>query len=102
MWLVVTYFLHTTGELCLSPIGLSTVTKLSPQKWTGFCMGAWFLTIANAHLLAAAVAGLTGSGKTEAGEELTGTAAVMQYSDVFQQVAYVAFGAAKRPSHPRH
>lgn len=58
-WLVLMYLLHTTGELCLSPVGLSAVTKLAPQRWVGFCMGAWFLTIANAHLLAAGIAQLT-------------------------------------------
>lgn len=46
------YLLHTTGELSLSPVGLSIVTKLSPQKTVGFVMGAWFLSIAFAHQLA--------------------------------------------------
>ena len=59
-WMVFCYLLHTTGELCLSPVGLSAVTKLAPKRWVGFCMGAWFLTIANAHLLAAGIARLTG------------------------------------------
>jgi len=56
-WLVLAYFFHTTGELCISPVGLSTVTKLVPRSLTGFVMGAWFLTISNAHLIAAALAG---------------------------------------------
>jgi POT family proton-dependent oligopeptide transporter len=43
MWLTVTYFLHTAGELCLSPVGLSTFTKLAPAKVVGFMMGVWFL-----------------------------------------------------------
>ena len=42
-WIILIYFLHTLGELCLSPVGLSSVTKLSPQRIVGFMMGMWFL-----------------------------------------------------------
>lgn len=56
------YMLHTTGELFLSPIGLSMVTKLAPAKMTGQVMGAWFLSFAFANSLAAALAQLTGGG----------------------------------------
>ena len=42
-WLVVTYFLHTVGELCLSPVGLSSVTKLAPAGRVGQMMGVWFI-----------------------------------------------------------
>jgi proton-dependent oligopeptide transporter, POT family len=45
MWLVSVYFLQTIGELCLSPVGLSTVTKLSPSRMVGLMMGVWFLSI---------------------------------------------------------
>jgi proton-dependent oligopeptide transporter, POT family len=45
MWLVSVYFLQTIGELCLSPIGLSTVTKLSPPRMVGLMLGVWFLSI---------------------------------------------------------
>jgi POT family proton-dependent oligopeptide transporter len=45
MWLVVVYFLQTVGELCLSPVGLSTVTKLSPARMVGLMLGVWFLSI---------------------------------------------------------
>jgi POT family proton-dependent oligopeptide transporter len=58
MWLVVTYFLHTTGELCLSPVGLSSVTKLSPQRLVGQMMGIWFMGSALGNLIAGLVAGL--------------------------------------------
>jgi POT family proton-dependent oligopeptide transporter len=92
MWMVLCYLLHTTGELCLSPVGLSAVTKLAPQRWVGFCMGAWFLTIANAHLIAAAIAALTGG--SEDGAELTGYEAVQQYGHVFDQVGWFGLGAA--------
>ena len=58
MWLVVTYFFHTTGELCLSPVGLSSITKLSPQRFVGQMMGIWFMAAALGSLLAGLVAGL--------------------------------------------
>jgi len=51
-FLIAMYFFHTTGELSLSPVGLSVVTKLSPAKTVGFVMGAWFLSIAFAHKIA--------------------------------------------------
>ena len=57
MWLVVTYFLHTVGELALSPIGLSSVTKLSPQRLVGQMMGIWFMGSALGNLIAGLVAG---------------------------------------------
>ncbi|MEX1365412.1 MAG: oligopeptide:H+ symporter, partial [Nannocystaceae bacterium] len=56
------YLLHTTGELFLSPIGLSMVTKLAPKHMTGSVMGAWFLSFAFANSLAASIAQLTGAG----------------------------------------
>ena len=45
-WLLLGYLLHTTGELCLSPVGLSMVTKLSPRRLVSTVMGAWFLATA--------------------------------------------------------
>jgi proton-dependent oligopeptide transporter, POT family len=44
-WLTLTYLLHTVGELCLSPVGLSAMTKLAPARIGGLMMGAWFLSI---------------------------------------------------------
>jgi POT family proton-dependent oligopeptide transporter len=57
MWLVVTYFLHTVGELCISPIGLSAITKLSPKSRVGQMMGVWFVGAALGNLFAGLVAG---------------------------------------------
>ena len=57
VWLVVTYFLHTVGELCLSPVGLSSVTKLSPRPLVGQMMGIWFMATALGNLMAGLVAG---------------------------------------------
>jgi POT family proton-dependent oligopeptide transporter len=56
-WLVVTYFLHTTGELCLSPIGLSATTKLSPKPLVGQMMGIWFMGAALGNVVAGLIAG---------------------------------------------
>ncbi|MEM7352269.1 MAG: peptide MFS transporter [Acidobacteriota bacterium] len=58
-WLVVVYLLHTCGELCLSPVGLSTVSRLAPQRFTGQMMGVWFLSISLGNLTAGQLAGQT-------------------------------------------
>ena len=60
--LVFLYLLHTTGELFISPIGLSMVTKLAPKNIAGTAMGGWFLSFAIANLLGGQIAALTGSG----------------------------------------
>jgi POT family proton-dependent oligopeptide transporter len=56
-WLVVVYFFHTIGELCLSPVGLSSVTKLSPRRLVGQMMGTWFMGTALGNLVAGLWAG---------------------------------------------
>lgn len=56
-WLVVTYFLHTCGELSLSPVGLSSITKLAPKNRVGQMMGIWFVGAALGNLFAGLVAG---------------------------------------------
>jgi len=65
-WLMLTYLLHTTGELCLSPVGLSNVTKLSPPRFVGQMMGTWFLGAAIGNLIAGLVGGEVGGGGAEA------------------------------------
>src|SRR6266576_2975688 len=57
-WLIGLYFLHTIGELCLSPVGLSIVTKLAPQRIVGAMMGVWFVSIAVGNMLAGMAGGL--------------------------------------------
>ncbi len=52
MWLVVSYLLQTLGELCLSPVGLSAMTKLAPVRIAGLVMGVWFLALAVGNYLA--------------------------------------------------
>ncbi|MCR9132881.1 MAG: peptide MFS transporter [bacterium] len=63
-WLIFTYLFHTFGELSLSPVGLSLVTKLSPHRYAGQMMGMWFLSIAMGNLFAGLIAGSL-SGGTE-------------------------------------
>jgi len=52
MWLIVCYFLHTFGEMFLSPVGLSGMTKLAPTRAVGFVMGVWFLSVGIGNWLA--------------------------------------------------
>ena len=59
-WLLLTYLLHTMGELCLSPVGLSAVTKLSPPRYVGQMMGVWFMGAALGNLIAGLLAGFFG------------------------------------------
>jgi POT family proton-dependent oligopeptide transporter len=58
MWLVVLYLCHTIGELLLSPVGLSTVTKLAPTRLVGSMMGVWFLALSLGNFIGGSVAGL--------------------------------------------
>jgi POT family proton-dependent oligopeptide transporter len=58
-WLLLGYLLHTTGELCLSPVGLSMVTKLSPAHLVSTVMGGWFLATSASQFLAAIIAQFT-------------------------------------------
>jgi POT family proton-dependent oligopeptide transporter len=60
-WLIGLYFLQMLGELCLSPVGLSMVTKLSPARIVGFMMGIWFFATAMGNYVAGWVAGLVGN-----------------------------------------
>jgi POT family proton-dependent oligopeptide transporter len=56
-WLIMTYLIHTFGELCLSPVGLSSVTKLAPRRLVGQMMGTWFLATSLGNLIAGLLAG---------------------------------------------
>ena len=56
-WLVATYFLHTVGELCLSPVALSAVSKLSPRRFSGQMMGVFVLTYAMGNVIAGLLSG---------------------------------------------
>jgi POT family proton-dependent oligopeptide transporter len=57
LWLTVVYLLHTVGELCLSPVGLSAMTKLAPARIGGLMMGVWFLATSVGNFIAGRLAG---------------------------------------------
>lgn len=80
-WMIFTYFLHTVGELCLSPVGLSTVTKLAPPKLASLLMGVWLLSSFFGNLIAGQVSSATSS---------LGAGSVYQVL----AVAAIAFGVA--------
>lgn len=86
------YLLHTTGELFLSPIGLSMVTKLAPRNISGTAMGGWFLSFAMANYLAGAIAAL--SGAEEGAEALTMAEGLDKYISTFSTIGLVLVGFA--------
>ena len=93
-WLLLGYLLQTTGELCLSPVGLSLVTKLSPASIVSTIMGAWFLATAFSHLVAAGIAKMTGVQEGGEGAAIPPpTETVNVYGDVFGGIALAACAA---------
>ena len=93
--LVFTYLLHTTGELCLSPVGLSQITKLSPPILVSTLMAVWFLAVSAAEYIGAIIAALSGS-KTAGGQVLDPSAALRTSLHMFGVIGWVgiAFGVA--------
>jgi POT family proton-dependent oligopeptide transporter len=89
--ITVVYLLHTTGELFISPIGLSMVTKMAPKNIAGTAMGAWFLSFAMANYLGGIIASMTG-GHGEDGGALDAAAGLAKYTEVFSILAYVLLG----------
>mgnify|MGYP001218348493 FL=1 len=81
VFLVLMYLFHTMGELNLSPVGLSMITKLSPKKAVGFVMGAWFLSIALANKMAGLIGELTAS--DDLGETASKTETLAVYSNTY-------------------
>jgi POT family proton-dependent oligopeptide transporter len=88
MFLILLYLLHTLGELALSPVGLSLVTKLAPAKVVGFMMGFWFLSSAIAHQ-----AGKWIASETAADPNATKEQTMNQALEVFNNVGLFALGA---------
>lgn len=89
VWLALAYLLHTTGELCLSPVGLSMVARLSVARVTAMMMGVWFLSSAGAHYLGGIVASLMSVQET-GGEAIDPTKSLWIYAGVFQDLAIAA------------
>ncbi len=90
-WLVLAYLLHTTGELSLSPVGLSAVTKLSIPRVVGVSMGTWFLATALSETLATRLAKLAAI-DTTAGETADPAVALETYTKLFEFLMYVGIG----------
>ncbi len=88
IWMVLAYFLHTIGELCLSPVGLSSVTKLAPVKVVGFMMGVWFLATAASEFIAVVLANLAQI-DTTAGEVNDVGMALASYTELFTKLFWV-------------
>jgi POT family proton-dependent oligopeptide transporter len=91
IWLALAYLLHTTGELCLSPVGLSAVTKLSVGRVVGVMMGFWFFATAYSELVAAQIAKIAAI-DTEGGVVTDVSAALSTYSEFFTQLLYIGGG----------
>jgi proton-dependent oligopeptide transporter, POT family len=94
LFLVLGYLFITTGELFVSPVGLSKVTELSPKKILAFIMGVWFLSSSFAHHIAGVIAKLTSVAPVEEGAEVSGFDSLQAYTSVFEQIGYVALGFA--------
>ncbi len=90
IFLAFCYLLHTTGELCLSPIGLSMVTKLADEHEVGLAMGGWFLSIAMAQYVAGLIAAVASGGN--GGHGAMAAATITQYADVYKQLFYLGLG----------
>lgn len=87
LFLFLIYLLHTTGELCLSPVGLSAMNRLAPAHMASLIMGTWFFASATGNFVAGLIAGATGAEKAgggEVGREV--------YMSVYSQIGWVAVG----------
>lgn len=91
LWLVLAYLLHSSGELCLSPVGLSAVTKLSPAKIVGFMMGVWFLATASSEFIASVLANIA-SVDTSNGTAPDLNLAKQSYLTLFEYLFYTGIG----------
>ncbi|MFN7015153.1 MAG: peptide MFS transporter, partial [Bacteroidia bacterium] len=91
IWLVGAYLLHTFGELCLSPVGLSAVTKLSVQSIVGVMMGTWFLATAGSEYIAALLANIA-SVETIEGEVTDSSVALANYNELFSLLLWMGLG----------
>lgn len=92
-WMVLAYLLHTTGELCLSPVGLSAVTKLAVPSVVGVMMGSWFLATAYSEFVAVQLAKLAAV-ETVDGAVTDIGAALASYTELFGSLLYVGLGVA--------
>ena len=92
IWLVLAYLLHTTGELCLSPVGLSAVTKLSIGNVVGVSMGTWFLATALSETVATRL-GRIAAIDTSVGETADIATSAATYAQLFEFLMWFGIGA---------
>ncbi len=90
--LAMTYLLHTTGELCLSPVGLSEMTKLAPAALISTVMAVWMLATSAAQFLAGKIAQMTAV-ETVAGQVLDPGKALATYAHVYSLIGWFGIGA---------
>ena len=86
VWLALAYMVHTTGELCISPVGLSMVTKLAVGKVVGLMMGVWFLASSVAHYLAGIIAAIA---SVEGGAAAAAQDSLSVYAQTFNLVGVI-------------
>ena len=91
IWLILAYLLHTTGELCLSPVGLSAVTKLSISNVVGVSMGTWFLATALSETVATRL-GRMAALPTDGGEATDIAGALASYTQLFEFLMWAGLG----------
>lgn len=91
VWLLLGYLFQTTGELCLSPVGLSMITKLSVKRVVGMMMGVWFLSNAAAGFVSSIIA-KGSSVQTANGEAADPILALHAYASLFEYIFWVALG----------
>ncbi len=96
VWLLLGYLLMTTGELCLSPVGLSMVVKLSPSRIVSTVMGAWFLATAFSNYLAGIIASFSGVSHGNGEEQIVPppVETIGLYSNIFGKIAITAVVSA--------
>jgi POT family proton-dependent oligopeptide transporter len=92
IWIILIYLLHTLGELCLSPVGLSSVTKLSPQRIVGVMMGMWFFASAAGNYVAGLIARATSSNSMSATNETFDLVQKASFVEVYTNVGLMAVG----------
>ena len=90
-WMILAYLLHTSGELCLSPVGLSAVTKLAVPSVVGVMMGAWFLATAYSEFVAAQLAKLAAA-DTTGGVVTDVSAALAGYTELYSSLLWIGLG----------
>ncbi|MFC6634774.1 peptide MFS transporter [Microbulbifer taiwanensis] len=90
IWLVLAYLLHTTGELCLSPVGLSAVTKLSIGKVVSVSMGTWFLATALSETVATRIGKMAAMPNQEGATDVASTLAT--YTSLYEYLMWWGLG----------